>query len=192
MDCNGSIFRVRPRRSEHLVQEHWFFPCVVSCTETHLLGTEFVPWTVWIKFSFISLSLHISLLRFLSNPPAQFFMCRSWIIYLSQDHSLYPIFSQHILIPYQIYKWLSRMNSSAGIGTFQLCHPTPKLPISRPSKRPLTTSFVLPSMWSHTWLRNQLIFNHIHMKALARISLSEADHTWFVWEVDICTHDFRI
>jgi len=62
----------------------------------------------------------------------------------------------------------------------QIRHPTHILLLSVLHIDLLSTSFVLRSSVSHIWLRDQHIFNHVHMRALARISLPAEDPTWMI------------
>ena len=75
-------------------------------------------------------------------------------------------------------------------------HPSPTITIVS-FHDPLTTSCVLWSCWSQIWPRDQNIFNHIHMRALAKISFPPAPHlddqtSVFSGEVDIWTCDMII
>ena len=62
----------------------------------------------------------------------------------------------------------------------------------------MTTSCVLWSSWSTIWLIDKIIFKHIHVRALARISVPAADHSLMIrysgiaGEVDIWTHAWGI
>ena len=164
----------------------WFFPCVGYTPETQ------TPAWHWDRALDPSLNQNLlSLTLSLSTSPSfpfvrillpQGYLWCSWITYLRQDShpSLYPTFLIYLLIPYQIYLRWSRKNPSVGIDTFQLGHPTPTLPIVSHSEWPTDTSYVLVFMWFHIWLRDKHIFNHVHMRALARISLPAAHPTWII------------
>ena len=119
-----------------------------------------------------------------------------WNKYLSQDitPSLYSTCYLSIPIPYQIYKWWSKNNSSVCTETFQLGHPTPTLPIVSPSWWPADDLICTKVYtWSNIWHRDQQIFNHVHMRALVKISLPAAGPNWmirscgFAGDVDLWT-----
>ena len=145
-----------------------------------LLEAEIMPWMdAWIKISFISLCLSLSL----STSPSftfsqillpQVYLWWSRVTYLSQDShpSLYSNFSLHHPIPYQIYKRWCQKKSSVGLQTLHFGHPTPNLPIVSPFGWPADQLICMRSPWSHIWLRDQHIFNHVNMRSLARTSLS--------------------
>ena len=164
---------------KNLVQECWFFPCVRYPPETQtsdwLWSCALDPCLNQNLHFSLSLSLHFSLIHILSNPPAPSLpvLILEEISQLGYQSMSLPKIFPPSSDPYQIYKWWSRKNTSFAIEKFHISHPTLTLPIVRPAHVPLTTSYVLWSMWSHIWLRDQHIFNHIPMKILARISLPE-------------------
>ena len=155
-DCNGHISRVRPRRSEEPATRvlFFFFSHVLDILlkHRHLLGAKILPRTVaWIKISFMSLSLclslsvsfclslpvslHFSLLNFLSipNAPTLPLVIVDVISLPGEQSNIFPIFSLRILIPSQIYKWWYRKNPSVCIERFQFGHPTPTFPMVSPA-----------------------------------------------------------
>ena len=60
----------------------------------------------------------------------------------------------------------------------------PLIQLSDIHSDPLTTSCGPHSYWLKFGLRDQYLFNHIHMRALSRISFPEADHTKKIMFVD--------
>ena len=123
----------------NLVHDSLFFPCVPFPPETKypaLCLDSALDCCLNKNLLYISLSLSCSL----STSPSFIFsqillpkvyLWWSWRTYLSQESSpsLYPPFFLHLLIPYQIYNQWSRKNSSIGIETLQIGHPTPTFPI---------------------------------------------------------------
>ena len=159
------------------------------------LVDEIFPWIhAWIKNSFLSLSLSLSL------PVSQIMLLQvlfgcSSRSYLSQEPCpyLYATFYLHLLIPHPKYNQCSRKSSSVERETFQLGPTSPHYSHCQP----FTVTWWHPHvncglLGFKIWLRDQNIFNHIHMRALARISFPAADHTWtirscgFAGEMDIC------
>ena len=146
-DCNGHISRVRPRQIQNLVQECWIYhffeypplkkdTCMVlrSCPGLLLESKSPVSHSLYIYLSLSpilppSLSLESSCLMFTWGDPG-------WNISHDSSLSLYTTFSHCHLIPYQIYKRLSRKKSSVGIETFQLNHHTPTIPVVGPVRWP--------------------------------------------------------
>ena len=161
-----------------------------------MLSTEILPWTLaWIKNFFISPPLNFFSLSLKSCCPKI-----SWGYpgkkFLSQD------LTQHFnsfLIPHPKYFQWSRKNSSVGIETF---HIGPSSPHSSHCQPLMVNSWPQHVNWSllgsQIKLRDQNIFNHIHMRALARISFSAAEHNetirscGFTGEVYIWNSAWRI
>ena len=72
----------------------------------------------------------------------------------------------------------SRQSASVGIEIFQLWPSSPPIIQLSPFHWDTSkTSCALCSIWLKFGLRNQNLFNHIHMRALSRISFPAADHT---------------
>lgn len=138
--CNGHISKVRPRRIEILMEETWHIPRVPPSPESQTLAWQWdcaLDCSLYQNLFYLSHSLPFSL----SNSPSftvsrilltQIYLCWSRMTYLSQESSpsLCPTFSICLPISYQLHKQSSLNNSSVGIETFQLRHPTPHFPLS--------------------------------------------------------------
>ena len=116
----------------------------------------------------------------------QVYLWWSWVTQLNQDStpSHYPTFFCHPSIPYQIYKWWSRKNSSVLLETFQLIHPKPTLPVVSPSWLP-TDHFICTAVYVVPYLQQRSIYfpPHSHESSIKN-ELTSADPTWTIRFMD--------
>ena len=125
------------------------------------------------------LSLPISFFLFLLNSTATRFPLLILKIYLSHEScpSLYPMFPSVLWSPNKIES-LFQKEPLCGIETFQLgLSPLPPvIQLSDLHWDPLKTSCELCTNLLKFGLRYQKLFNHIHIRALSRISFPAADN----------------
>lgn len=204
-DCNGRICRVRPRRSEKSCSRVLVYPfCPISSwNKDTCLELRCCPGLLLESKSHLSLSLTVSLslspllhssLSLDSSCPK--FTCgeAGWNIKPGGQST-----SLHIILPpsSNLFSYIKSVVQKELLCWYRdiPTHPSYFLfPLSVPHVDPLTSSYMLRSMWSHIWLRNQHIFKHLHMRAPARKSLSATHPSWrnrscgFDGVVDIWNH----
>ena len=193
-DCNGHISRLRPRSSGNLVLEFCFFLFVwyPPGTQTPVWHWDFVLGCFLNK---ILLSLYLSTFPsfilswiFLTL----FYPWSSWKTYLSQEWS--PSLWKNTFLPSSDPLLHNLLVVPKELLYYYRDNPSPTPPIFSTAQLPTDHLIDMLYAWSHILLSDQHIFNHVHMRALARISLPAANPPWmisscgFSEEVDLWTH----
>ena len=210
--CNGHISRIRLRRNEKSGTIVLYFPlCQISSWNTDtclvlsscpgdLLESKSPYLTLSVSES-LSLALLFSILQFLLNSYASILpvVIPDEIFQQGVQSKSLPIIFPTSSDPLSTKNWWSRMNSCVGIQTFQHGHPTHKFPTLSHSQWPSWQYHLYCGLHgSDIWLIDQHIFSHVHMWAMAIITLLSIDTPWtistcgFAGEVDFWTRDWGI